>query len=592
MRYFLGKLPFESETILPCTQQDIIDFLNGSYEFGIDTETSGLDPFLDQLIVVTLGDGETQFCIDARDHSLEFLKPYLESWTLTKILANAGFDYKFLLQNGIRMNKVFDVIQSDLALSQDRKSYMSSLADLCAEYLNIQLKKGARDSFIGMTTEPLTETQVEYALDDIRWLGYLKAELLKKEKELKTNVLELENAMALVIADMEFEGIKINVEDWTALAKEAEDHRKAAHDKLDDIVNEHEILAKFRVPYYQTNLFIPDSEIRKVSVKWSSPKQVLAVMQKINPDIQSTEADALKDYENAHPIIKAYKEYQEWGKRTSTYGMPFLEHMHPDGRIRTNFHPIVATGRMSSSKPNMQNIPALNEYRNCFMPNYDGWVFVSADFSGQELGLIAHGSQEQVWLKALSEGKDLHSICAELVFKDAWFNAADADCAYYKLENGVMAQEKCNCKKHKKLRDAVKTLNFGLAYGLSDHSFASRMGISKKEASELINEYFNSFPSIKQFLDDMGFFAKMRGYMRTFPPFNRVRKFKNWRGKYTEDNIMSSIERMGKNTRIQGEHSLPWLKTVKRGTSRDGQSRAKSGSNVSKCLTTTRYAYN
>jgi DNA polymerase-1 len=193
----------------------------------------------------------------------------------------------------------------------------------------------------------------------------------------------------------------------------------------------------------------------------------------------------------------------------------------------------------------MQQIPSDNKYRNCFIAP-EGWVFVSSDYSSQELNVIAYGSKDPVFLEALEKGQDLHSVCADLVFQDQWRDAADADCAYMKDKS------KCNCAKHKSMRTKVKTINFGLAYGMGPHKLSDTLDITVKEASDLIDQYFTAFPNIKQFLDMLGKFGKMNGYIRTFKPFKRKRFFDYWDGPRTPPKEMGMIERASKNTPIQG----------------------------------------
>jgi DNA polymerase-1 len=418
--------------------------------------------------------------------------------------------------------------------------------------MNIYMSKEERNSFIGMKDEKLTIEQIEYATGDIKHLIPLKYNIEEEARNKKTKVLDLENAMSLVIADMEYEGIKFDVDKWKELASIATTQRELAHKALDDEIESDKRFKKYKAKYYQTNMFVPDDEIRKIEVNWASPKQVLDVVRKVDSKIQSVEAKELKEHEGKHPIISKILDFSEWGKKCTTYGMEFLNHIHPDGRIRTRFFPIVSTGRLSSRDPNMQNIPADTKYRNCFLPNYDGWVFVSGDFSAQELAIIAWGAQDSVWLQALEEGKDLHSICAALLFGDKWRESAEPDCRFYEEQNNQAINQKCNCPKHKKLRDIVKTLNFGLAYGLSAHSFSSRMGISIHNAEKIIDDYFTAFPKIKYFLESLSHFAKTKGFMVTMRPFFRLRKFKDWKGSYTEDSVLSSIERMGRNSHVQG----------------------------------------
>jgi DNA polymerase-1 len=194
----------------------------------------------------------------------------------------------------------------------------------------------------------------------------------------------------------------------------------------------------------------------------------------------------------------------------------------------------------------MQQIPADNKYRNAFTAD-DGYVFASSDFSSQELCIIATGSKDPVWLQALETGQDLHSVCADLVFGDVWKDAADSNCAYF-----AHNKSKCNCAKHGKLRTQVKSINFGLAYGMSAHKLSDTLQIDIKDAEDLIEKYFTAFPRIKNFLTKLGQFGTGNGYIRTFKPYRRIRWFPKWEP-YMRDMVeFGSIERASKNTPIQG----------------------------------------
>jgi DNA polymerase-1 len=254
-------------------------------------------------------------------------------------------------------------------------------------------------------------------------------------------------------------------------------------------------------------------------------------------------------YRFKHDIIDTYIKYKEAMKLCTSYGHKFFDNLSSDNKIHTNFHQILDTGRVSSSKPNMQQIPAKNAFRNCFVAP-EGWSFVSADYSSQELNVIAFGSKDPVWLKALEEGQDLHSTCAELVYGDEWTNAAEDNCLYN------MNKWKCKCKKHKKLRTNVKTINFGLAYGMGPNKLSDTLNISMERSQELIKKYFKAFPAIKGFLDKLGNYGKKYGYIKTFPPYNRKRWFTNWYPRIWDNKSASmqlgSIERASKNTPIQG----------------------------------------
>ena len=325
-----------------------------------------------------------------------------------------------------------------------------------------------------------------------------------------------------------------------------------------------EVLEKYFVgTLIENNLYIPAGVI---TINWNSRDQVLSLLQAVDPKLKDMSADSMAKF--SHPIGNLITDYKDTLKLRSTYGETFIEkYLEPDGKIRTNFNQIVSTGRVSTSKPNMQNIPAKetvgNRYRNAFVcPT--GWKYVDSDYSSQELVLIAYLSKDPVWIKALEDGKDLHSVCAELVFKDKWKAAAESDCNYYQLgEDRQPLQQKCKCKGHKSLRDGVKRINFGLAYGMTKFKLAGDMGITPMEAEALILEYFKTFPKIGSLLNYLGRFGVENGYIQTVYPFYRKRYFPDWNRCTPSDitahltgvkphKVLGSIERASKNMPIQG----------------------------------------
>jgi DNA polymerase I-like protein with 3'-5' exonuclease and polymerase domains len=292
-----------------------------------------------------------------------------------------------------------------------------------------------------------------------------------------------------------------------------------------------------------------------VLINWNSPVQRLTVFKWVEPHLEDTSKESLVDCD--HPIIEAYQEYIVTSKLKSSFGEPWIEkYVDSDGRARTRFNQILNTGRVSSSNPNLQQIPAKenvgNRYRNCFIPT-SGYKLVDSDYSSQELFIIASLSNDPVWIDALKKGQDLHSICAELVFGKKWLDAADSDCSYYSLnENGEKSKEKCKCKKHKTQRTAVKTINFGLAYGMSEFRLAGAEKISVLEAKELIDNYFKAFPSIGGLLTNLGRFGVHFGYIMTPAPYYRKRYYDYWAEKRSSEYWMGKVERASKNMPIQG----------------------------------------
>jgi len=196
-----------------------------------------------------------------------------------------------------------------------------------------------------------------------------------------------------------------------------------------------------------------------LTINWNSNVQVLDLVKAVEPKLKALNKEALTKV--SHPIFESLEEYSQNTKLKSTYGMAFIEkHMEADGKIRTTYNPLMKTGRASSVKPNIQNIPVGKHvglrYRNSFFYLKD-WKLVDSDFTGQELSLIAESSRDAVWFETIKEGKDLHSVTAAMVFGKAWDRVALSTCAYTK------EKQKCKCPEHQVMRDKIKVVNFGLA---------------------------------------------------------------------------------------------------------------------------------
>lgn len=560
MLYYISTQVNNFEAVKPATMEDLVAWLTGLEDktFGLDLETSGLDFIGDRTLLAAIGNTDTQFVINKVDTDLEPIRPFLESKEYLKILHNSSFDYKFLRSIGITLFNTYDTMLAEQVLTNGKAIKSYSLGAVTYFYLNKGRDKSLQTSFIGKTDSIFSESQIEYAGDDTGDLVEIMRKQLVRAKTLElTNTILLENSSTLAFADIEFNGIKLDKDAWMELYKDALLKSIEQRKKLDDTILFTPELSKFKANY-QLDFFIPEEEVRKVDINWSSPTQVLKVLQVLFPAIPNTKEEEVSKY--LHPLTEALLTYKGLVKRTGTYGETFLDHLYPDGKIRTSFKRILATGRVSSAGPNMQQIPADNRYRNCFIPSSPENVIVSADYKSQELALIAFESQDPVWLEALGQGQDLHSVCAELVYGQEWDDAAEDDCAYFEDIEGevgdmvmtVTAREKCDCKGHKRMRKNVKTINFGLAYGMSAPTLSERLRISLTEAEGLIRNYFQAFPSIHGYLEFNGKFAKAHGLIRTMPPFNRIRFFHGWAGQSTDFSLLNAIERRGKNTRIQG----------------------------------------
>ena len=547
MIYFTGNQT--SKHYQMATIDDVVNYCSDKKVLGCDTETEGLDFTKHKIIMLQIGDEENQYVIDTRTTDITPLKEILEDEDIQLVFHNTKFDYKFIRQSGIICENIYDTMLSEKVITCG-KNLTVNLKDCLERRLNITLNKEERTQFIGMTTQPFTEKQIIYGSKDVKYLLLLKAaqEKLIKMYNLQ-NVIDLENQATLALGDIEYNGLNLDAISWKELEDESKLKGEALMLNLDQIVTESTKLKPFVSKYIQTDMFTDIKNIRKVNVKWTSPKQVLAVFKTFLPKLENVNGKELYNHKSKFKIIDTYIKYKEVMKLYTSYGDKFLENLKSDDKIHTNFHQILDTGRVSSSRPNMQQIPADNKFRNCFTaPN--GWKFVSADYSSQELNVIAFGSKDPVWIEALKKGEDLHSTCAELVYGSKWSDQAEPDCAYMKNKS------KCNCKEHKRLRTNVKTINFGLAYGMGSNKLAETLNISKDDAEKLIKKYFTAFPSIKSFLDKLGNFGKKYGYIKTFPPYHRRRWFSNWFPKIynSRENSqeLSSIERASKNTPIQG----------------------------------------
>ena len=552
MIYFISDTKSISTSFESATIEDVVDYCKDKEVLGVDTETEGFDFTCKKMIMFQIGDANNQYIIDTRFISIEPLRQILESNEIIKIFHNAKFDYKFIKRWGnITCEGIYDTFLVELVISCG-KSLGYGLKDLCKRYLDVELNKEVRNLFIGLDGHPFTDDQIIYGAKDVEYLCKIK-ELQQPDIDAYKlqNVVDLENKAVKSFADMEYNGLDLDTEAWKGLDSLNASKANTLELELDEMIKQDHRLQKFVAKYIQADMFKPVEDLRDVNIKWTSPKQVLETFQCLIPDLDNVNGKQMYKYRFKFPLIDKYVKYKEAMKLCTSYGDAFFKNLKGDNKIHTSFHQILDTGRVSSSKPNMQQIPADNTFRNCFTAP-DGWSFVSSDYSSQELNVIAFGSKDPVWLKALEEEQDLHSTCAELVYGDQWQDVAEETCAYY-VNN---AKQKFNCPSHKKLRTNVKTINFCLAYGMGPNKLADTLNISIDNAKLLISKYFETFPSIKGFLDKLGNFGKRYGYIKTFPPYNRKRWFTNWYPRIWDNKSSSmelgSIERASKNTPIQG----------------------------------------
>ena len=305
---------------------------------------------------------------------------------------------------------------------------------------------------------------------------------------------------------------------------------KTNEEEVDKQLNQHILINDFDWIVEQGWL-IPAGTI---TLNWGSYLQRLTIFQAIDPTIESTGKDILEDFLGAHEIIPHYLEWNQTDYQLKNFSKKFYdEFVQLDGKHRTRYRQILSTGRLSTSKPNILNIPRKNDvYRQAVIPD-DGYDFINADFDGQELFITAMLSQEPIWLDAIAKGYDLHSRNADMIYGNTWKNAAEPDCAYFAVyahpETGIEPEyKKCKCPKHQVMRDNSKALSFGLIYGISAFKLAFRLKIEVEEAEMLVNNFFERLPNIKKMMDNFGRFAITKGRI-TEPVFGRSRFYDKWK---------------------------------------------------------------
>ena len=360
---------------------------------------------------------------------------------------------------------------------------------------------------------------------------------LIKLKELDLlNTLELENKVTKVFAKMEFDGVRLNTSKWLEIANKTGKLELECESDLDKIVLNEPKLNKFVPKYVQGNLF--GFEERQLNINWSSSKQKLDIIRTLGFETETTGDRFLQVNKKKHLLINKLIDYNKYSKLSSSFGKDFLKFVNPEtNRIHPDIWQILQTGRISVSDPNLNQIPSKGELgkeiRSCFIPQ-PGYKIVGGDYSGMELRIIAEFSQDPLWVNSFVNGEDLHSVLCSATFD---IDIKDVKTSFPKKPDITY-------------RDIQKTINFGLAYGMSKFKLADTMQIDVDEADKIIKKFFSVVPKVEQFLNYLGNLAKTRGYIRTAAPYRRIRFFEN--NDKEDFKRLGEIERAGKNTPIQG----------------------------------------
>lgn len=412
------------------------------------------------------------------------LKEIFEDKQILKCSYKLKEDYCILKQNEIlAQNMMFDIELAAYLLNSTLSQY--TIESISKEYLNIDIEnKKTQEENMQMNLfsscepdEKIDQKKALYAYS----IGKLYSILIEEMKKTKCYSLFLEIEMPLleVLAQMQYTGIYIDKEELLNYGKVLQEQLKQLSKEIYKMAGE-----EFNI---------------------NSPKQLGNILfEKLKLPVQkkkktgySTDVEVLEKIKNEHPIIEKLLDYRQIAKLNSTYVEGLVPYINPQtGRIHSHFHQTVtATGRISSTDPNLQNIPTRMELgrqlRKVFKAEKPHTLFLDADYSQIELRVLAHISQDAAMIEAFNNNEDIHAQAASKVF-------------------GIPIEEVT-----KELRSKAKAVNFGIVYGISDFGLAEQIGSTKREAKQYIEQYLEKYSGIKQFMTDIIEQAKSKGYVET-----------------------------------------------------------------------------
>ena len=485
---------FENEEEL----RQLCDFFITKESVSIDTETTSTDAISAELVGLSFSVEEKKAFYVAVPANYEealkivqIFKPLYESDKIMKIGQNIKYDYEVLTRYGVTLQgKMFDTMIAHYLIQPELHHNMDYMAETLLGYQTIHIEellgpKGKKQK----NMRDLSPTDIyEYAAEDADITLRLKNVLEPRLKELGVEELfwNIEMPLVRVLADMELNGVCLDTEALQDTSK---------------IFTE-------RMKQYEQEIYKEAGEEFNIS----SPKQVgdilfgkLQIMdkpKKTKTGQYVTSEEVLQSLESKSPIVRNILNYRGMKKLLSTYIDALPKLINPrTGHIHTSFNQaLTATGRLSSSDPNLQNIPVRTddgkEIRKCFIPE-DGCLFFSADYSQIELRIMAHLSEDENMMEAFREGYDIHRATAAKIWHVDIDKVTDAQ------------------------RKKAKQANFGIIYGITTYGLAQRMDIPNGEAKELIEGYFRTFPKVQAYMEHAKEEARAKGYAETL--FHRRR---------------------------------------------------------------------
>ncbi|MBX6753654.1 MAG: bifunctional 3'-5' exonuclease/DNA polymerase [Thermorudis peleae] len=432
---------------------------------GLDTETTGLDPHTDRVRLVQLAvpDGPV-YLVDCFAVDPRVLQPLFDAAETPVLVGhNLAFDLAFLLQAGLQLPPRRWLVDTGLAAQLlDAAPMMPALTDLVATFLGVTLDKTHQQADWSGT---LTPGMLAYAAWDAAVLIPLYDRLTDALQQAGLErVASIEFRALPAIVWLRLTGAPFDVDAWRAVSDTAYAEQLRLAEELTATAEA---------------LLGPNTLFGR-AINWDSVPQVLRLLQEAGLDVADTREETLARYRE-HPLVAGILGYRDAAKRSSTYGLDWLRHVHPlTGRIHSDWRQIgAATGRMASDRPNLQNIPRDPRYRACFRPA-DGRVLVKADYAQIELRIAAALAGEPRMLAAFARGEDLHTLTASLVLG--------------KRPDAVTKED----------RQLAKAVNFGLLYGMGAAAFAAHartaygLRLTDDEAKVLRARFFTAYPGLKR----------------------------------------------------------------------------------------------
>jgi DNA polymerase-1 len=473
--------------------QELISYLEKQDEFCFDTETTSLNPNEAELVGLSfayvLGEAfYVPFPSDQKEakEKLFLFRDIFENEKIIKIGQNVKYDILVLKNYGIDVKgKLYDTMLAHYLIEPEGKHSMDWLAQQYLNYKPVSIESliGKKGKNQGNMRDVNEDEVSKYAAEDADITLKLKETFdpMIKENGLEKLLHEVENPLIKVLAAMEFEGVRIDIESLADLSQVLEEESKAIEKRVYELAGEVFNLA--------------------------SPKQlgeILFVKLNLDPKAKKTKTgqfatgeEVLSKMAGEHEIAAAILEYRQMVKLKSTYVDALPTMINPKtGRIHTTYNQFVAaTGRLSSNNPNLQNIPIRTargrEIRKAFVPRDENYVILAADYSQIELRIMAAFSKDESMIEAFRNGRDIHATTAAKIFQVP-LDEVSTD-----------------------MRRKAKTANFGIIYGISVFGLSQRLNIPRSEAKEIIDSYFKEFSAVKDYMDSCVEKAKKNEYVET-----------------------------------------------------------------------------